>query len=370
MPFDDLFAEAERQLSVCNSCRYCAGYCSVWPALELRSELTPVDAMHLANLCHDCQDCFTACMYTAPHAFDINPPALFAELREQVYHDYRWPGTAPAWLRAWTGKAILFVTVALLLVALSYLDTGGAAFGASSGSAYALLGHWLMVGIVLAPFAYSFVSLLWSARRYWADVHGPLRALLRPRIWQVTLWQAARLTHQSGGGLTCTYPDDAPSGSRRYFHHLVAYGFGLTIVSTIAAAIYEYFFDILPPYRLASAPVISGTIGGLMMIAGCAGLLVLKSRSPEARTPPATRAADYGFIWALLVLSVSGLLVLAFRSTEAFGPLLVIHLATVIICFSLAPYTKFVHWIYRLLAIYKDNLEQTADSSGYGDSLQ
>jgi citrate/tricarballylate utilization protein len=368
VPFDDLFAEADRQLSVCNSCRYCAGYCPVWPALELRTELEPADAKHLANLCHDCQDCFTACMYTAPHEFAINPPALFASIREEVYEEYRWQPPVPAWFRNWTAKVSLVAAVALVLTALSYLDTGGAAFGVNDGSAYALLSHWVMVGIVLAPFLLSVAALIWSARRYWADTHGSVQALLRPRAWWMTLCQSARLTHQSGAGQACTYPGDIPSGARRYFHQLVVYGFGLTIVSTISAAVLEYFFAELPPYQLVSVPVISGTVGGLMMIAGCAGLLRLKSQSDENRGTSATRRADYGFIWALLVLSISGMLVLVLRRTGAFGPLLVIHIATVIVCFSLTPYTKFVHWIYRVLAIYKDNLEQSADSAGYGDS--
>ena len=33
----DLLAEAERQLDICNACRYCEGYCAVFPALERRT---------------------------------------------------------------------------------------------------------------------------------------------------------------------------------------------------------------------------------------------------------------------------------------------------------------------------------------------
>jgi len=32
----DLLKEADRQLTICNACRYCEGYCAVWPAMELR----------------------------------------------------------------------------------------------------------------------------------------------------------------------------------------------------------------------------------------------------------------------------------------------------------------------------------------------
>jgi citrate/tricarballylate utilization protein len=46
-----------------------------------------------------------------------------------------------------------------------------------------------------------------------------------------------------------------------------------------------------------------------------------------------------------------------------FAPVLVVHLASVIVAFGIAPYTKFVHWIYRLLAIYKGNLDQAAHAA-------
>lgn len=64
-------------------------------------------------------------------------------------------------------------------------------------------------------------------------------------------------------------------------------------------------------------------------------------------------------LWALVVLMVSGLLVLLTRTTVVFGPILVVHLAAVIVAFGIMPYTKFVHWTYRVLAVYKDNLERT-----------
>ena len=58
MPAEDidlLVSEASRQLTICNSCRYCEGLCAVYPALERRSQLTEGDVSQLANLCHDCQ---------------------------------------------------------------------------------------------------------------------------------------------------------------------------------------------------------------------------------------------------------------------------------------------------------------------------
>jgi citrate/tricarballylate utilization protein len=79
------------------------------------------------------------------------------------------------------------------------------------------------------------------------------------------------------------------------------------------------------------------------------------------------RRADYGFLAALLILSLTGLLTLVLRETSLFGPVLVLHLASIIVAFAMTPYTKFVHWIYRLLAIFKDNLD-TATRAGAADS--
>ena len=50
---DGIFVEASRQLTICNACRYCEGYCAVFPALERLSSLTPGDVTHFADLCHD-----------------------------------------------------------------------------------------------------------------------------------------------------------------------------------------------------------------------------------------------------------------------------------------------------------------------------
>ena len=93
---DDLFAEAERQLNICNSCRYCEGYCAVFPALERRTVLETGDITQLASLCHDCRACFQACMYAPPHEFAVDPPAILTAVRQASYRHYL---PSPGWLR-------------------------------------------------------------------------------------------------------------------------------------------------------------------------------------------------------------------------------------------------------------------------------
>ena len=40
MRLADLLEEAQRQMVICNACRYCEGYCAVFPALALRKVFT------------------------------------------------------------------------------------------------------------------------------------------------------------------------------------------------------------------------------------------------------------------------------------------------------------------------------------------
>jgi citrate/tricarballylate utilization protein len=359
MLLDDLFDEAKRQLGVCNSCRYCAGYCPVWPALELRTDLTNADMTHLANLCHDCRDCFTACMYTAPHEFALNPPEVFTAIREVTYTKYVWPQRVPSFLRGLSGLAFGWVVCVIVLVLLAIVGQGGHALVATTGgSPYDVISHWLLVGAAITPMVWSVAIMTRAVMLYWRDTHGPWKDLFNLKAWGATLSQASRLKHQSGGAEGCNYESELPTGLRRQFHQLVMYGFLLTFVSTTAAAVIENIFGDLPPYRYLSVPVITGAAGGVLGTIGCAGLMRMKFKANALLTTPTMRRADAALLAALLLLNLSGLAVLFTRDTAAFGIVLLVHLSAVIVSFGIWPYTKFVHWIYRLLAIQKDNVER------------
>ncbi|NNN31354.1 tricarballylate utilization 4Fe-4S protein TcuB [Streptomyces sp. S3(2020)] len=333
--FGDLFEEAERQLTICNSCRYCAGYCPVWPALELRTTLKREDMTHLANLCHDCGDCLTACMYAPPHQFAVDPPKVFAEVRQDSYRRYVWPQRKPG-PRA-TGLA--FTVVCLVLAVLSWLFTGRPFVVADTpGDPYEILPHTPLLIAVGAPSLWAAGMLGWAALRYWRDIHGSMAGLFRPRVWATTFHQAVQLKHMTGGGADCERP------GRRGYHRVLLYGFGLCVVSTTSAAFLQNVLGVHPPYGYLSVPVISGSAGGIAMLVGGTGLWV--------------RSGGTGFLWALLVLAATGMLTLLFRETVVFGPLLLLHVGAVVVAFGIAPYTKFVHGIFRTLSIHHDNLER------------
>jgi citrate/tricarballylate utilization protein len=172
--------------------------------------------------------------------------------------------------------------------------------------------------------------------------------------------QAVTLRNMRGGGADCSYPGDDPSPLRRRLQLLVAGGFMLCLASTGAAGISQDLLGDPPPYPLLSVPVLLGVLGGAGLAVGCTGLVLLKYRSDPALTDGAMSARDLGLLAGLLVASVTGLLTLVLRDTAAFAPVLVIHLCTVVACFAIFPYTKFVHVIYRFLALVHDRSESGA----------
>src|SRR5580693_4651218 len=78
-------------MTICNSCRYCEGYCAVFPAMEKRLTFSEADLNYLANLCHNCGECLYACQYAPPHEFAVNIPKTLVEIRARSYRQYARP---------------------------------------------------------------------------------------------------------------------------------------------------------------------------------------------------------------------------------------------------------------------------------------
>ena len=101
-----------------------------------------------------------------------------------------------------------------------------------------------------------------------------------------------------------------------------------------------------------------GTLGGIGLIAGPAGLLWLKGRAdPEPFSYP-QRGMDVAFLVLLLLSSLTGLLLLLLRATPAMGMLLAVHLGVILGLFLTLPYGKFVHAIYRVAALVRYAIER------------
>jgi citrate/tricarballylate utilization protein len=132
----------------------------------------------------------------------------------------------------------------------------------------------------------------------------------------------------------------------------VLWGFLLCFASTSVAAVYHSVFGWIAPYAYSSLPVVLGSLGGVALLAGCAGLWVVRARRDHALGDPAQGGLDRAFLALLFVTSLSGLALLVLRETAVMGRLLVLHLAVVLALFVTLPYGKFVHGFYRLAALW------------------
>ncbi|MBS1861804.1 MAG: tricarballylate utilization 4Fe-4S protein TcuB [Actinobacteria bacterium] len=365
----DLVDEAQRQFTICNACRYCEDYCAVFPAMEERRLFTEGDLGYLATVCHDCRACYQACMYAEPHEFAINIPQLMSEGRVLTYERYAEPRWLARLFERARGTLVAAVVGAALAVALVFLLATSADSllmgNEGPGSFYTVFPQAAMLAFGLLLAGWAILVCVVGALRFWRDIGGPTGGIRGPRLWRRAIGEAATLRWMRGGGGECHFPDaEEPSPLRRYTHAAVAAGFLLTFGATVAAAIEENIFGILPPYPLLSVPVILGTVGGVMVVLGCIGFLRMRREAPAGLAAPQTASLGLAFTWSLLVVAATGLALLALRETDLMGPLLLVHLAAVFAFFLTAPYGHLVHAVYRSVAIARNVQERASSEPG------
>jgi citrate/tricarballylate utilization protein len=347
-------AEGERLMTICNACRYCEGYCAVFPAMERRLTFAPGDLRYLANLCHNCAECYYACQYAPPHEFAVNVPQVFAQIRADSYRQYAWP--APLAKCFGRGKLIFWI-LGLVVLGASIHNLGGPVF-------YDVIPHESMVAIFLAVSALILTAHIAGFLRFWCDAGEGLAQFFRPAALVKAARDVLALANLSSGGVGCTYPDEHHSQARRIFHHFTFYGFLFCFASTTVAAI-DHILGFMAPHPYGSAPVILGTLGGLGLLIGPAGLYFLKRKRDPAIGDAAQDGSDQSFLWLLVLTSVTGLALLVLREARIMGLLLVVHLAVVLLLFLTLPYGKFVHGIYRSAALVKSAIESAAGKTGH-----
>jgi citrate/tricarballylate utilization protein len=362
MQLANLMSEADRQLTICNACRYCEGFCAVFPALERRRTFAEGDILYLANLCHDCQDCYTACMYAPPHEFDINIPALLSEVRLDTYERYASPRTFGRALRSQKVAVLGTVVASILLLILAALTMSGVQAFTSThrgpGAFYQVIPYAIMWTTFMAVSLYVVVVWIVGTIRFWRDTYSPLRGAFNLGAVVRATGEALTLRYLRGGGAGCDYPGPNGSYSRLVLHSLVSYGFLAAFAATILAAIYQDLFGVLPPFSLLSAPVLFGIVGGIGVAVGSTGLLYLKLRSDPVPSSQRMIVLDYAFLVMLDLVAITGIFLLVLRDSNLMASLLAVHLGSVLGLFLTAPYGKFVHFVYRSMALLQNQLEE------------
>ena len=346
----DLIDEARRQAEICNACRYCEGYCSVFPALHANRAFSEADLTQLANLCHNCRGCFYACQYTAPHEFNLNLPKALADVRQASWEDFAWPAPVARVFQK-SGAALALATIlgfALIFALIRTVPNGeGEGF-------YAVMSHSLMVALFLPAFLFPLFSVGVSLRRYWQATGG---GKVTWSALSAAFSSAAAMKNLSGGhGDGCNFEDeDRFSQARRHAHHAVMYGFLLCFLSTTSGTILHYGFNMPAPYGFWSLPKLLGIPGGLLMVIGSLYLAGLKLKADRSLGSASAWGGEMGFILLLFVVAATGLALYGLGATAAMPWLLALHLGAVLAFFLLTPFTKMAHGFYRLAALLRDH---------------
>jgi len=359
----EVMRKAEHEMVVCNACRYCEAYCPVFQAMEQRVTFQPADLTYLANLCHNCGECLYACQYAPPHEFNIDVPRTLSGLRVESYELFAWPSVAAvAFRRPWMATLVAIAAGVLICASVARTFSGAArTFQVRDADFYGVIPHDVMVTLFGVVGLFVVAAIAIGHRRFAriADLKGPRGSRQGASPRRSATLDVLTLKQLHATGEDCVDGEEQRQPWRRWLHHCTFYGFAICFASTTVAAIYHAVFGWIAPYAYTSVPVVLGTLGGLGLVIGPAGLLALDLRRDTALTHASERALGFAFLTILLLTSVTGLLLLALRERPYMPTLLVIHLAIVLALFITFPYGKFVHGIYRGAALLKFRREES-----------
>lgn len=351
-------SETARQLQICNACRYCEGFCAVFPAMTRRLSFAQADIHFLANLCHNCGACLHACQYAPPHDFAVNIPKTMAQVRGQTYTHYAWP--APLGRLYQRNGLTLSLALAAGLALFLWLAQQATVSVPGPVNFYSVFPHNLLVSLFAPVFLFAVLALSLGVRRFWQDITPATSgAALTPPAAAEATHDVLRLKYLDGGhGEGCNNEDDAFTLARRRAHHLTFYGFMLCFAATSVATLYHYVLGLPAPYELPSLPKVLGVLGGVSLLVGTAGLFKLNLQRHPDQGDAAQKTMDLGFIALLFLISATGLGLWLARGHSSMPTWLAVHLGAVMALFATLPYNKFAHGIFRTASLLRHAVEK------------
>ncbi|MEM3193054.1 MAG: hypothetical protein QXO75_07360 [Nitrososphaerota archaeon] len=333
-------SEAIRQMSICNACRYCEGYCAVWDAIEFKFVLNEGYIYHLANLCHDCRDCFYACPFNEPeHEFKLNIPKVLGQVRVDTYT----ANVRPKFLKFALEKPILVTTLSTF-IAVAVAVIYASLFGLSKFSVLpmtAIIPDFLFKSITILVYFYTIVIWSWEGLSYWFKINE--KAHLNASGLIRGIWDAIYHTNFRGGGTGCKVPDQKNRYFRLTTHSLVLFGFITALISI------SFYPDIYGYVGIAYL------LGSMAVSIGTAGSIYMHLTEKEGSRNQKQSTMDYPFTFLLFLAGITGVLVPISTGTIWFNWNFLIHDALIIVVFLMAPYSKFIHPVFRFISLIKYN---------------
>jgi citrate/tricarballylate utilization protein len=339
---EGLMEEASRQLTVCNSCRYCEGFCDVWDAMERRKDFSYGDLIHLSNLCHDCRDCYYACPFIPPHELMINIPKVLGDVRELSYEKFVFPKVMIRVMRR-SGLAYFLLTTLIFIISLYYvfLLHGLSAFYETSLTMEELFPY--PVFFVAEYSLYIYVFLLWliQGRSYWKEVSNGRKVNMKA-IGRAILDVFAHKDFR-GGGAGCNYPSENGSFLRLFAHASVMFGFIIDWVTILF-------------YPFANVAVISIYLIGSVLIFAGAGLLLLMRFKADSKLN--SKSISSAFTAMMFCTGASGIIFIALITRPEWIIFFLLRDSLIAALFITAPFSKFLHPVYRFASLILNRYEE------------
>ena len=315
--------------AICNACRYCEGYCAVFPAMERRLDVrrrrprttSPTSATTAASAS-------TPASTRRRTSSASTCRARWRRCAPQSYEQYAWPAAFASAFAATAVATAMVLAAALIGVLLAaFADPRTRAALRRRCDARQLLRRhaarrrWSWCFGAVSDCSCS-LALVVGLARFWRDTGESLGALSQP---------GAAARRRSRDALTLRIPRTAaaraaPIGEeqrtplRRIFHHFTFYGFLLCFAATCVATIYHYVLRLdgavpaTPACRSSSA---RSAASGCW--SGPAGLLVLERRRDPALGDPDQRGMDRALHRAAVPREPDRPALLAFRETRGDG---------------------------------------------------
>ncbi|MCH4816179.1 MAG: hypothetical protein QXY87_11185 [Saccharolobus sp.] len=351
---DDILKEAERQLMICNACRYCEGYCDLWDAIERKRSFPPNDVFHLSNLCHDCRDCYYACQYTPPHPFSIDIPGILSKVRELSYRRFVYPKFMQRYVSSiyrFINYIYVILTIIIFAISISLtLFLHGFSLFRTYIPYQSLLPPYIFLAVEYLLYIYVVFMWYMEARSYWKSISNGIRFSLGEALKGVK----DALIHKdfTGGGAGCSYPleyfpdqgkNPKPSRFRLHAHATVLIGF---IIDLISILFYPFKGTVTPAIFL---------IGSIMIAVGALSLLYKRKYDRLVHED-----GGLAFTLMLSIAGVSGIIaiVLSLYHQPLYAVFFLLRASIIASLFIMAPYSKFVHLVFRLVSLMRDRFEE------------
>ena len=343
----ELINISNASLNECMQCGTCSAVCSlsvedrpfprkemIWAGWGMKDKLMGNPNLWL---CHQCGDCSTFC----PR--NVKPSDVLASLRQMTYQKYAKPQFLSALLNRPSLLPIaILIPVSIILIILKLAGTLKIPEGDISYAAFFPHG-WLNASFTLITFFFYGLFFI-GLRKFRIDMkkHHVLQNRKVSLIKYMSKLNKSVLSHSN-------FSDCEEGSIKKTAHILIFYGFILLIIVTlyaiVAALTNNYPLGLHNPFK------ITGNVAGLMVLTGT--ILMIFNRLVNKKVYGNSNYADWLFLISILLLTISGGIVemARFQNWSSAYHLYFFHLVCVWFVIIYLPYTKFGHFVYRMLAL-------------------